>query len=95
MVGLTLAPPLVGWLLQRIGDYRHVFLFCGVLASLALVALIALFAQWKKLGGDLHFTPPDPAGKKTPIRSAHTGIAWTAVSGCTVGRSTQLPSISV
>ena len=61
MVSLALTPPLVGWLLQRIGDYRYVFIFCGVLTSLALVALLALHAQWKKLGGDLNFTPPDPA----------------------------------
>jgi MFS family permease len=60
MVGLTLTPPLIGWLLQRIADYRYVFIFCGVLTSLSLVALITLYAQWKKLGGDQHFTPPDP-----------------------------------
>ena len=60
MVGMIFAPPLIGWLLQRIGDYRYVFLFCGVLTALALVALLALLAQWEKLGGDRHFTPPDP-----------------------------------
>jgi len=60
MVGMIFAPPLIGWLLQRIGDYRYVFLFCGVLTAFALVALLALLAQWEKLGGDRHFTPPDP-----------------------------------
>jgi MFS family permease len=63
MVGLILAPPVIGWLLQRIGDYRYVFIFCGVLTALAFMALLTLYAQWKKLGGDKDFAPPDPLGK--------------------------------
>jgi len=59
-VGLILAPPVVGWLLQRLGDYRYVFIICGVLTALSSAALLTLYVQWKKLGGDLHFTPPDP-----------------------------------
>jgi maltose/moltooligosaccharide transporter len=65
MIGLIFAPPLVGWLLQRIGDYRYVFFFCGILTSLSLVALLTLYAQWKKLGGDSRFTPPDPLLKSS------------------------------
>ena len=61
MVGLIFAPPLVGWLLQRIRDYRYVFIFCGVLTALSLVALLRLHARWKKLGGELNYIPPDPA----------------------------------
>ena len=60
MVGLVIAPPIVGRLLQSIADYRYVFIFCGVLTSLSLVALLLLHAQWKKLGGVRGFTPPDP-----------------------------------
>jgi hypothetical protein len=71
MVGMIFAPPLIGWLLQRIGDYRYVFLFCGVLTALALVALLTLLAQWKKLGGDLNFTPPDPV-LRTPRQVAES-----------------------
>ncbi len=57
-VGLILAPPCVGWLLQRIGDYRYVFIFCGTLTALSTVALLMLYLQWKKLGGDRCFVPP-------------------------------------
>ena len=63
MIGLIFSPPLVGWLLQRIGDYRYVFYFCGVLTALSLVALLTLYAQWMKLGGDANYTPPDPLAK--------------------------------
>ena len=65
MVSLALTPSLIGWLLPRIGDYRYVFIFCGVVTLLALAALLALLAQWKKLCGDLRFTPPDPLLKKS------------------------------
>ena len=61
MVGLIFAPPLVGWLLQRIRDYRYIFIFCGVLTALSLAALLRLRAQWRKLGGELNYSPPDPA----------------------------------
>jgi MFS family permease len=66
MVGLTLTPPLVGWLLQQVRDYRYVFIFCGVLTSLSLVALTTLYFQWMRHGGDRNFTPPDPV-RKTPV----------------------------
>jgi len=65
MIGLIFAPPLVGRLLQHIRDYRWVFAFCGILTSLSLVALIALHAQWKRLGGVEGFVPPDPSVKKS------------------------------
>jgi maltose/moltooligosaccharide transporter len=60
MIGLIVAPPIVGRLLESIADYRYVFAFCGVLTSLALAALLLLRWQWQQLGGALHFTPPDP-----------------------------------
>ena len=60
MVGLIFSPPLIGWLIQRIADYRYVFVFCGALTSLALVALLALYTQWQRLGGEKNFVPPDP-----------------------------------
>ncbi|MCX6944595.1 MAG: MFS transporter [Opitutales bacterium] len=60
MVGLIFSPPLIGWLIQRIADYRYVFVFCGALTSLALLALLALHAQWQRLGGEKNFVPPDP-----------------------------------
>ncbi len=72
MVGLALTPPLVGWLLQRIADYRYVFIFCGVLTALSLVALLALYVQWQRLGGDRDFTPPDPVRPPAPCPPSST-----------------------
>ncbi len=60
-IGLTtmvLSPPLFGWLLETIRDYSYIFVFSGTCTTLALVACVTLFLQWKKLGGDLAFTPP-------------------------------------
>ncbi len=61
MVGLVIAPPVVGGLLQWVADYRYAFAFCGVLTSLSLAALLLLQAQWQRLGGVKGFVPPDPA----------------------------------
>lgn len=60
-IGLTtlvLSPPLFGWLLETIRDYRYIFVFSGICMFLALVACVTLFLQWKKLGGDRSFVPP-------------------------------------
>ena len=67
IIGVIFSPPLVGWLLQRIGDYRYAFFFCGVLTAFSLIALLTLHAQWKKLGGDAGFSPP------VPLESGLTG----------------------
>ena len=60
MIGLIFAPPLVGGLLQRLGDYRYAFLLCSGLTFCSFLALLALHAQWKKLGGADAYVPPDP-----------------------------------
>ncbi len=67
MIGLIFSPPIVGWLFERVADYRYVFIFCGVLTTLALVALLLLYAQWQRLGGAKGYTPPDPVVKKPPV----------------------------
>jgi MFS family permease len=61
IVGLIFSPPLVGWFLQRFRDYRWSFVFCGILNTLALLALLVLQSQWKRRGGVAGYTPPDPA----------------------------------
>jgi MFS family permease len=66
MVGQVLAPPIVGMLMQRIADYRYSFFLSGVLNTLALIALYVFYLQWKRLGGEKSFTPPDPNGGPTP-----------------------------
>ncbi len=68
-MSMIITPPICGWLLGMVRDYRYLFIFCGVCTSLTLVALVVLYFQWKKLGGDLHFTPPDTIFK-TPHENA-------------------------
>ena len=59
IISLVVAPPIVGLLMESIRDYRYVFIFCGICTTITFVACIALFLQWRKLGGDLHYTPPN------------------------------------
>ncbi len=62
---LIIAPPLVGMLLGVIRDYRYIYVLSGLCTVLALIATWTLFLQWKKLGGDKHFTPPEVGGAST------------------------------
>lgn len=56
---LIVAPTLVGVLLEQIRDYRYTFVMCGVCMAGALVACCSVFLQWRRLGGDESFTPPE------------------------------------
>jgi MFS family permease len=59
-------PPLCGLLLGMVRDYRYVFIFCGVCTTLAFVSLVMLYFQWKKMGGDRGYVPPDTIVKDIP-----------------------------
>jgi hypothetical protein len=48
-----------GWLLGMVRDYRYIFIFSGACTALAFAALVCLFLQWRRLGGELGYTPPD------------------------------------
>jgi MFS family permease len=63
---MILTPPVCGFLLGMVRDYRYLFIFCGVCTSLAFLALITLYVQWKKLGGDRQFSPPNTIGNASP-----------------------------
>ena len=65
---LIISPPLVGLPLETIRDYRYVFVACGICSALTFVASVTLFLQWKKLGSDLHFTPPETAHGEPGLR---------------------------
>ena len=69
-ITLVLSPPLFGWLLETIRDYRYIFYFSGICMTLAFIACVTLFRQWQKLGGDLTFTPPRT---ERPASPATTG----------------------
>ncbi|MDB6095333.1 MAG: hypothetical protein JWM32_2895 [Verrucomicrobia bacterium] len=57
-MSVIIGPPLCGWFLGTVRDYRYIFILCGACTTMTLVTLIALFIQWKKLGGDKGFRPP-------------------------------------
>lgn len=58
-ISMIIVPPICGWLLGVVRDYRYLFIFCGVCTSLTFFAIITLYFQWKKLGGDQDFVPPN------------------------------------
>ncbi len=72
---MILIPPLIGWLLGIVKDYRYLFIFCGVCTSLTFITLVIFYFQWKKYGGDKNYTPPDTIVKhpvETPPPAAAT-----------------------
>ncbi len=63
---LILAPLGVGMLLAVLRDYRYIYLMCAIFTALATIANWTLFLQWRKLGGDAGFTPPEPKAAPNP-----------------------------
>ncbi|MBC2594418.1 MFS transporter [Ruficoccus amylovorans] len=57
--GLALSPILCGALLEGIRDYRYVFIWSAAFSLVGAIFGVALFRQWKQLGGDEHYTPPE------------------------------------
>jgi maltose/moltooligosaccharide transporter len=57
--GVVLAPVLCGWMIQQVKDYRFIFIWCGVCTTLSLIMCVLLYRQWKQLGGDQNYSPPD------------------------------------
>jgi len=60
-IGLILTPPICGLLLGQIRDYRYIFIFCGTCTTVAFLSLVTLYRQWRRLGGDTGFSPPQTA----------------------------------
>jgi hypothetical protein len=58
ITSLIVAPPAIGLLMEYIRDYRYSFIFSGLGNFLAFVACIALFRQWRQLGGDKGYQAP-------------------------------------
>ena len=58
---LIVTPPLCGLLLETIRDYRYLFILCGICTTLTFIASLTLYLQWKRLGGDRNFKPPEVA----------------------------------
>ena len=52
------------WLTQKsllTDNYRYGYLWISAGSVLSALALLALYRQWKKLGGDEHYVPPEAA----------------------------------
>ena len=62
-VGLVGAPFLCGQLLDFVKDYRVLFLWSGVCASISAAFTLSVFHHWKQLGGDAGYVPPMPGDK--------------------------------
>lgn len=58
--GMIFAPAICGWFLQMVGDYRYVYLWGGVFTALAMVAAIAVWREWLRLGGPDSYVAPLP-----------------------------------
>jgi maltose/moltooligosaccharide transporter len=57
-VGLAAALPLCGWMLDRTRNNALIFLWFFAFSAVGLVLMVALYRQWKALGGDQGYTPP-------------------------------------
>ncbi len=57
--GVVLAPVLCGWLIETFRDYRLVFVWCAACAGMSLVMCVLLYRQWRALGGEAAYTPPN------------------------------------
>lgn len=64
---MIIVPPIVGHLLGVLRDYRTIFIMCGVCTTLTFFAMILLFVQWKRLGGDKDFAPPETTPLDEPL----------------------------
>ncbi len=64
--GLIIAPPLIGALFELIRDYRYLYLISGLFTVCGALASYTLYRQWKTLGGDLHYVPPEVGAKAAP-----------------------------
>lgn len=56
---LIVAPLVVGELFELIRDYRYLFIISGLFTTFGTLATYTLYRQWKTLGGDRDFVPPD------------------------------------
>lgn len=57
--GVVLAPVLCGWLIETLHDYRYLFIWCAACNFLCLIMCYFVFRDWKKLGGDTSYAPPE------------------------------------
>jgi len=55
--GVVVAPVFCGWLIERLQDYRFLFVWCAVCCGLGFLMGLLVFFEWKKLGGDKDFRP--------------------------------------
>jgi MFS family permease len=60
-IGFVVTTPLIGIILDLTGhQYRLTFLASGGIAALSVFLFIRVYRMFMKLGGDLHYVPPEP-----------------------------------
>jgi MFS family permease len=75
-VGLAVAFPMCGVLLDRTKNNSLIFLWFFCFCAVCMVLMLILYRQWKALGGDAHYTPPVTApGAVTEVEAGSTEVA--------------------
>jgi hypothetical protein len=65
------APVLCGWLIVRLGGgYRINYLWSAACCFAGVIACLAVWAHWKRLGGDMSYVPPRLPRVTTPVEVA-------------------------
>ena len=63
-LGWATASPACGYFLDRVGDYRFLFVWVGAFMTLSLVMTVFVYRDWRRMGGDEGYVPP--LGRLTP-----------------------------
>ncbi len=59
--GNVFAPVICGWIIQQVADYRFVFIWSGVCTTMSFIMCVLLYRQWKQMGGEQGYQPPETA----------------------------------
>jgi MFS family permease len=57
-IGKFGAPVLSGWVIGALGSNRLTYLWSAIFSAAGAGACFIVYLHWKRLGGDLHYTPP-------------------------------------
>ncbi len=60
-LGWATAAWMCGKFLDAMGDMRYLFLWFAAFCFVGFISMIWLYFDWKRLGGDEHYVPPEPA----------------------------------
>ena len=58
-----------GYFLDKVGDYRFLFVWVGTFMAISLVAMIFVYRDWIRMGGDEGYVPPLGRGMQVPVET--------------------------